>query len=86
MTEEDYVIPSIRMDQTMSVLSVAVITTINTFLHPEDTEEEKANMSWICLAIFLHQLLAPTKYPSKAIGILEAIIAELKDLPDAHAP
>ncbi len=78
MPEGDIEIGPINMGQTMSIAALMVVATINTFLKPEDSEEDKTAISWTCLAVFLHQLLAPTKHPDKAIGVLKAIIVELE--------
>ena len=78
MPEGDIEIAPVNMAQTMSVAASMVVGLVNMFLKPEDSEEEKAIHSWICLSVFLHQLLSPSKHPDKAIGILKAIIAELE--------
>lgn len=80
---EDYNIPSVRMDQTMAVLAVTVAAVVSTFVKPDDTDEEKVATSWICISIFLHQLLSSSKHPDKAIAILKIIITELEERQNA---
>jgi hypothetical protein len=75
----DIEIGPINMGQTMAVAANMVAATVYTFVRPEDSEDEKAKLSWVCLAAFLHQLVMPSKRPDLAIGILGVLIEALKD-------
>ena len=78
MAEVDIEIGPINMAQTMAIAANMVVATVNTFVRPEDTDDEKAKLSWICLSVFLHQLLMPSKRKDYAVSILSAIIVGLK--------
>jgi hypothetical protein len=80
----DWEIPAPRADQAMSVAAVMVAALIGTFGKPEDSSEELVKLHLALLATFIHQLLAPAKYKPEVIGILEAIIIELKEPANDH--
>lgn len=84
MTDEDHVIPSVRMDQTMTIASMMLFGLIQHFIKPEDSEEQKVVATYICLAVFFQQLASGAKHKDKMAGILRAIIAELESTDD-HA-
>ena len=75
----DIEIGPINMGQTMAIAESMVAATVETFLRPEDSAEHKTALSWICLSVFLHQLVIPSKHPDKAIGCLKAIIGALEE-------
>ncbi len=79
-------IAPVRMDQAMSVAAVMVIATVNTFCKPEDDDKTKRDISWAALAVFLHQLLMASKHKDIAVGVLEALIVELKDAKPSQPP
>jgi hypothetical protein len=77
--DKDIYIPAPTMGQSMSVAAAMVIGLTENFIKPDDTEDQKVIMSYLCLSIFLYQLCTPAKYKDKMIGILEAIIDQLKE-------
>jgi hypothetical protein len=86
-TKGDHVTPPVRMDQSMTIAAVMVAQLIGTFGRPGDSEEELSTMHLVCLSMFLYQLLNAAKHKDKVVGILEAIIVELKDpQPGATTP
>lgn len=78
-------VPPIRMDQAMSIAAIMVAATIRTFGRPEDSPEELAALHQTCLAVFLHQLLMPTKHKETMAKILESLIIELRKPEQANA-
>lgn len=85
MDEDDIKIPPVTMAQTMSIAAMTVQGLILHFIKPEDTEDEKVTATYICLAIFFHQLCTPAKHKDKMIGILKCIVAELEELSNGNA-
>lgn len=75
----DLPIPPVTMAQTMSILANTVHSVIlANFIKPEDEESDKVIMTYICLAVFLHQLCCDAKHKDKMVGILQAVISELQ--------
>lgn len=68
-----------NMGQVMTMQATLVGHSLNIFLKPEDTDEEKTAMSYIMIAVFLHQFCMAAKHKDKMVGLLEAIIVELKE-------
>ncbi len=77
--EEGYTIEPVNMGQAMAVGAMTINNLITAFIKPDDSEKDKVTATYICLAVFFHCLCAPAKHKDKMIGILEAIIADLKD-------
>ena len=76
----DHEIPAIRLDQTMSVAASMISGLFKTF--PEMPNTEPGMTSYICLAVFLHQLCMAAEFKDKVSTILQALIEELNhDLP-----
>jgi hypothetical protein len=71
-------IAPVNMGQSMSVAAQMVLGLTLAFIGPEDSEEEKVTKTYICLAMFFHQLCVPAKHKDKMAGVLKAIIAELE--------
>lgn len=70
----------VNMRQTMSVLANAVVVTIAaSFTKPEDSDEDKIALTYVCLSVFLYQLCVGAKHKDKMVGVLQAVIDELKE-------
>lgn len=86
MPTDDIVRQSVSLDQTMSVMVVALVATINTFIKEEDEDKTKRDLSWLAITLSLHGLLMPSKHKDIAIKVLETLIQELKDAQPIQAP
>ena len=72
-------IEPVNMGQSMSIAAMMVHSLIvSAFVKPDDTEEQKVAVTYICLACFFHQLCCPAKHKDKMIAILQIIIAEIE--------
>ena len=74
----------VNMAQTMSILAMSLVATTTIFYKPEDTEEHKVMITYLCFAVFFNQLADSAKHKDKMIGILEAVISELKEPGDGE--
>ena len=77
MTE--YKIESVNMGQAVTVASRMISLLVDSFCREEDTDEEKTKISYIAIAVFLHQFCGKAKYRDKMITVLEAVIEELRE-------
>jgi hypothetical protein len=78
MAESDVEISPVNMAQTMHICALMLFGMIPHFIKPDDSEEEKTAMTYICLAVFFHQLAAGAKHKDKMAGVLRAVLAELE--------
>jgi hypothetical protein len=78
MADDDLQIAPVNMGQSMGVAAQMVLGLTVAFIDAGDTEEEKVAKTYVCLAIFFHQLCMPAKHKDKMVGVLKAIIAELE--------
>jgi hypothetical protein len=79
MPEGDLEIKPVNMAQTMSILASSLVATTTIFYKPEDTDEHKVMITYVCFAVFFNQLAREAKHKDKMIGVLEAVLAELKE-------
>lgn len=84
--DEDIQIESVNMAQTMVVAASMVCGIIPTFYKESDDEKQKITISYVALSIFLYQLCSAAKHKEKMIGILEAVIASIKDGANYNPP
>lgn len=69
----------VTMAQTMSILATSLVATTTCFHKPEDAEEHKVAITYLCFAAFFNQLARSAKHKDKMIGVLKAIIADLEE-------
>lgn len=69
----------VNLSQTMAILAMSLVATTTVFYKPEDTEEHKTAITYVCFAVFFNQLAQTARHKDKMIGILEAVVAELKE-------
>ncbi len=72
-------IEAVNMGQAVTVASRMVSLLVDSFCKPEDTDEDKTKISYIAIAVFLHQFCGRAKHKDKMIHVLEAVIAELRE-------
>lgn len=74
----DFAVAPVSMAQTMSILATSLVATTTCFYKPEDDEEHKVAITYLCFAVFFNQLAQTAKHKDKMIGVLKVIIAELE--------
>ena len=72
-------IPPVNMAQTMSIGAMMLFGLIERFLPPDASEEDKVTGTYICLAVFFHQLVSEARHKDKMAGILKAVLVELEN-------
>lgn len=78
MSEEDDIqIGTINMGQTMAIMAISVRAMIQTFIKPDDPDEDKAKLAIICFSIFLQQYISAAKKPELYGPILQIVINEV---------
>lgn len=78
VAQDDLAVSPVNMAQTMSILATSLVATTTCFYKPEDTEEHKVTITYLCFAVFFNQLAQSAKHKDKMVGVLKAIIAELE--------
>lgn len=74
----------IHAGQFMNAMAILVANSLNLYLKPEDTDEQKTAASYVMISIFMHQFCMAAKHKDKMIKVLEIIIDELKEASNAE--
>ncbi|QPF81626.1 hypothetical protein IC762_17520 [Bradyrhizobium genosp. L] len=81
--EKAFEVAPVTMAQTMSILATSLVATTTCFYKPEDADEHKVIITYLCFAAFFNHLARTAKHKDKMIGVLRAIITDLEEAPDA---